>query len=353
MPQLDLDRLIRKNIKALKAYHVKNFDCAIKLHANENPFSPSPDIQKLFAQTLSEIEFNRYPDPCSLGLRKVLSKKLHIAPNHLVIGNGSDELILLLMQIFCEPGASVAFPDPTFAMYSIIAKGMGLKPISFPLDNQWNFSAEQFLELAKKNKAQIIFISYPNNPTGNCFEEEQVRKVIEEFKGIVVLDEAYYDFSKRSFIDLIKNHNNLIVLRSLSKIGLAALRVGFGVAHPKIIEVIDKVRLPYNSNAVSQKFSEKALQNFPLIQEQIDKIISERKRLRSVMSKIPSVTTFPSDSNFILFRSELEVFQGLIDGGILIRELGSHPRLKNCLRVTIGSPSENDAFLERIHSLAN
>ena len=352
MPQLNLNRLIRQNIKTLKAYHVENFDCDVKLHANENPFLLSPEIQKYFTQAMDEIEFNRYPDPSSQVLRKVLAEKLETTVDRLVIGNGSDELILLLMQVFCGPGDNIAFPDPTFAMYSIIAKGMGLKSLAFPLNDQWDFAAEPFLDIARGNMAKIIFLSYPNNPTSNCFRKEQVRKIIEEFHGIVVIDEAYYDFSKKSFIHMIQDHNNLVILRSLSKVGLAALRVGFGVAHPTIIEEINKVRLPYNSNSLSQKFSEKAILNFPLIQSQIDKIISERERLRSALSQVPYIETFPSDSNFILFRSKGEVFQKLVDRGILIRDLSTHPRLKSCFRVTVGTPSENDAFLEGISSIA-
>tara|TARA_B100000686_G_scaffold355104_1_gene469945 strand:- start:5202 stop:6263 length:1062 start_codon:yes stop_codon:yes gene_type:complete len=353
MPQLNLERFIREDIKALKPYYIESFDCDIKLHANENPFPPSPEIQRVFIESLSEIELNRYPEPSSKELRSILSERLGVSQERLVVGNGSDELIFLLMQVFCKPGDAVAFPDPTFAMYSIIAKGMGLKPVAFPLDDQWDFHAEPFLKLAQQNGVQIIFISYPNNPTGNCFSKEQVKKIIEEFEGIVVLDEAYFDFSQKSFIDIIEAHNNLVILRSLSKIGLAALRVGFGVAHSKIIDEINKVRLPYNSNAVSQKFSAKALSNFPIIQEQIDKIRYEQKRLYAALSQIQSITVFSSDSNFILFRSESEIFSGLVDAGILIRDLNSHPRLNSCLRVTVGSPEENDAFIKRIKLLAN
>ena len=149
------------------------------------------------------------------------------------------------------------------------------------------------------------------------------------------------------------NYNHLIILRSLSKVGLAALRVGFGIAHPNVINQINKVRLPYNSNSVSQKFSEKVLQNFPLIQLQIDKILNERERLHKALSKIQSIKVFPSDSNFVLFRSKSELFQRLIDNGILLRDLSTHPRLKGCLRVTIGSPEENDTFISCIESLTN
>ena len=207
------------------------------------------------------------------------------------------------------------------------------------------------LKAAEENKSRIIFLSYPNNPTGNCFSKNQVQSVVENFKGIVVIDEAYHDFSRKSFVNQVNKHNNLVILRSLSKIGLAGLRVGFGIADPLIINEINKVRLPYNSNTISQTLAEHLMNDFEPVQKQIDSILDERHRLIGELEKIDSITVFPSDSNFFLFKTEQsadEMFSHLINNEILVRNLSSHPKLNNCLRVTVGTKNENDRFLSKV-----
>ena len=351
MSNLDLMQLVKEKVQSLKAYHVENIDCEIKLHANENSFPLPPEILKQFEEVFKSTELNRYPDPDCGSLKQTLAKRLDVAPENLAIGNGSDELIQILLQIFCDAGETVSFPDPTFAMYSIIAQGMGLKSQTHPLDDQWDFKAEPFLETLEASQARIAFLSYPNNPTGNCFSALEVQKVIENFSGIVVLDEAYHDFAGKSFLSELQKHNNLVILRSLSKIGLAALRVGYAVADPVIIDQIDKIRLPYNSNTLSQRLTERLLNHFAPVQKQLDALLKERESMVRELSKFKSLKVFPSDANFVLFRVEEDasaLFKQLMESGILIRDLSNHPRLKNCLRVTIGTPSENKAFLEKI-----
>jgi len=295
-------QLVKNKVRSLKPYQVENIDCEIKLHANESAFPPPPEILKLFEETFQSCSLNRYPDPDCQELKSVLSDQHQVPPEQFMIGNGSDELIQILLQIFCDPGDSVAFPDHTFAMYAIIAQGMGLSTQSIPLDENWDFRAEAFLDGIKNQPTRIVFFSYPNNPTGNCFSSTEIQKVIENFSGIVVVDEAYYDFSRKSFLNELSNHNNLIILRSLSKIGLAALRVGYGVADPKIIEQVNKIRLPYNSNTLSQLFSAKLLNQFAPVQKQIDQIIEERQRMPETLKGFSALTVYPSDSNFTLFR---------------------------------------------------
>lgn len=354
MANVDLSQLVQQKVKDLKAYHVETVDCEVKLHANENPFPPSPELLQQLQNNLEKFELNRYPDPDCVELKQAISGRTGQSVDHLTVGNGSDELIQLILQIFCDAGDSVVFPDPTFAMYSIIARGMGLKPLLVPLDDRWDFDGEAFLQSISNENPKVVFISYPNNPTGNCFSEASIWKIIEEFQGIVVLDEAYYDFAGKTFVNHLAKHNNLIVLRSLSKIGMAALRVGYAVAHPSIIAEMNKVRLPYNSNTISQTFATQLLNNFSLAQKQIDLILIERDRMVREMAKCNSITVFHSDSNFVLFRVESggrKIFESLMQNGILIRDLGSHPRLKDCLRVTIGTQQENNLFLEKLQKL--
>jgi len=351
MSSLELLNLIQESVCSLKPYHVDKIDCKVKLHANENPFPPSKELLDLLTTSIQNIQLNRYPDPDSQNLKSSIAKRLNTETNRLVIGNGSDEIILLLLQIFCKEGDTITFPDPTFGMYAIIAQGLGIKSVIMPLDDNWEFNADELLKVAEENNSRIIFLSYPNNPTGNCFAENQVYKVIENFKGIVVIDEAYHDFSKKSYVTQIEKHNNVVILRSLSKIGLAALRVGFAIADPLIIDQINKVRLPYNSNTVSQTLAEHLVDHFDPVQKQINLILDERDRLMGTLENIGPITVFPSDSNFFLLRTKQsagELFRYLMDHGILVRNLSSHPRLNNCLRITVGTKDENDRFLLKV-----
>lgn len=343
--------MVCEKVKNLKAYHVETVEEGIKLHANENPYPPSPELLKTILDRLEKLDLNRYPDPDCKKLKEAISGRIGVPKNQLIIGNGSDELIQNLMQVFCDAGDTIAFPDPTFAMYAITAKGMGLNIETFPLNENWDFKAAPIIEKLVASHVRIIFISYPNNPTGNCFSRTEIQKLVENFEGIVVLDEAYYDFSGQTFIDQMKDHNNLVILRSLSKIGLAGLRVGYGIFPSILADEINKVRLPYNSNSISQIAATELLNNFDTVQKQIDSIIEERTRLLDELRKIKSITAFPSDSNFILFQtldSGEKVFKNLMENGILVRNLGAHPMLNNCLRVTIGTHAENDQFLDRL-----
>ena len=351
MSQINLLDLVCNKVKNLKAYQVETVEKGIKLHANENPYPPSPELKKIIQTRLDNLELNRYPDPDCKILKEAISSHIQIPPGQIVIGNGSDELIQCLMQVFCDEGDTIAFPEPTFGMYAIMGKGMGLNTQTFTLNNKWNFETKLIIEKLIANHTRIIFLSYPNNPTGNCFSKSEIQELIEKFEGIVVLDEAYYDFSGQTFLRQMKKHNNLVILRSLSKIGLAGLRVGYGIFPSILANEINKVRLPYNSNSISQIAAAELLKNFSMVQGQINSIKDERTRLLEKLAKIKSINAFPSDANFILFQTSdngEEVFKSLLENNILVRNLGIHPMLKNCLRVTIGTREENDQFLERL-----
>ncbi len=356
MSHIDLMELVRDKIKDLKAYQVENLDECTKLHANENPYPPSPELLNKIFQRLDELELNRYPDPDCRNLKKTIANRTGALTEQIIIGNGSDELIQYLMQVLCDAEETIAFPDPTFAMYGITAQCLGLSPVSFPLNDNWDFEASSALKTLAEHKARIVFISYPNNPTGNCFSEQEIQQVIEQFEGIVVLDEAYHDFSGKTFLKQMEKHNNLVILRSLSKIGLAGLRVGYGIFPVMLAEQVNKSRLPYNSNSISQWVANELLNDFTPVQNQIHSILEERDRLMDELSKLPAITAYPSDSNFILFQASRDgekVFNNLKANGTLLRNLGSHPRLKNFLRVTIGTKQENDQFLSQLRKAAS
>ena len=259
MSHIDLMELVRDKIKDLKAYQVENLDECTKLHANENPYPPSPELLNKIFPRLDELELNRYPDPDCRNLKKTIAKRTGALTEQIIIGNGSDELIQYLMQVLCDAEETIAFPDPTFAMYGITAQCLGLSPVSFPLNDNWDFEASSALKTLAEHKARIVFISYPNNPTGNCFSEQEIQQVIEQFEGIVVLDEAYHDFSGKTFLKQMEKHNNLVILRSLSKIGLAGLRIGYGIFPVMLAEQVNKHILLLQDNGTSMIICSKYL----------------------------------------------------------------------------------------------
>ena len=351
MSQINLLDLVCNKVKNLKAYQVETVEEGIKLHANENPYPPSPELKKIIQTRLEKLELNRYPDSDCKTLKEAISNRIQISPEQIVIGNGSDELIQCLMQVFCDEGDTIAFPEPTFGMYAIMGKGMGLNTQTFPLNSKWDFETKLIIKKLIASHTRIIFLSYPNNPTGNCFSQSEIQELIENFEGIVVLDEAYYDFSEQTFLNQMEKHNNLVILRSLSKIGLAGLRVGYGIFPSILANEINKVRLPYNSNSISQIAAAELLKNFSMVQKQIDSIKDERIRLLEEFTKIKSINAYPSDANFILFQTSdngEKIFRILLENNILVRNLSAHPMLNNCLRVTIGTREENDQFLDRL-----
>lgn len=349
MSEFNLQKIVRDNIKKLKPYEIKELPCKIKLDANESPFPVK------LSQIVSEIEIplNRYPDPEAMELREALSKKLKINAKNIIVGNGSDELIYYLILVF---GGAVVYPVPTFAMYGIISQAIGVDKIECPLDKNFDIDFEKMKKIINTKKPHLIFLSSPNNPTGNTFSTDKMLGIIElaqKKSCIVVVDEAYQPFSsKRGFLSFIKEFDNLVILRTFSKIGLAGLRVGYLIGSEDVIKEINKVRLPYNLDALSQFIAKEALTNYySKINSFIKEIIKERKRMLKELSKIKNIQAFPTEANFILFkvRESKKVSKQLAERGILIRDLSSS--IKNCLRVTIGTKEENNQFLNALKNI--
>jgi histidinol-phosphate aminotransferase len=234
-------------------------------------------------------------------------------------------------------------------MYGIISQALGEKGIAVPLDRSFDIDLETVLKTMRSQNPKLIFLSSPNNPTGNCFSSEKILKIIETSKGIVVVDEAYQPFSsQRGFLPLLKDYRNLVIMRTLSKIGLAALRLGFLIAHTDIIREVNKVRLPFNVNSLSQSLATAAMKERKRLRSSIRTIIRERDRLQKEMETIRDVTSFPSEANFILFKVKDpdRVYASLLKRGVLVRNL--HSGIKGCLRVTVGTPEENTLFLKAL-----
>lgn len=347
----EISGLVRPSVRELKAYHVSEPDVAIKLHANESPFNLSVQLREDIAKEIETLDFNRYPDPSCAKLRNAFASKIGVSPAQMLLGNGSDELIQMIIMAFGGQGGQIVIPTPTFSMYKNIALSLGEDVSSVPLDSVFELDAEAILK-EEGSKPSVTFISYPNNPTGNCFSQEAITDILNRSEGVVVVDEAYFDYSKKSFINRLNNYPNMIILRTLSKVGLASLRLGALVASEKIVEIINRVRLPYNIGSMQQSVALAALKSRADIDEGINRVLKERDRVCASMAKLKSLEIFRSDSNFILFRvlnADL-IFNGIVKDGVLIRNLNSDGPLKNCLRVTIGSADENDSFL---HALKN
>jgi histidinol-phosphate aminotransferase len=335
---MDIKKFVRPNIRSLSAYEAKDIPCKVKLDANESPYGFKDALK-----VVKSINTNRYPDPAAKELKKLVSMELRLRTENIMHGNGSDELIYYLVTTF---GGPVLYPIPTFSMYGIISQALGEKRIAIPLDKEFDLELEKILKAIKEEKPKLIFLSSPNNPTGNCFSSDRILKIIEVSNGIVVVDEAYQPFaSDKGFMPMLKDYKNLVIMRTLSKIGLAGLRVGFLIADGEIINEVNKVRLPFNLNSLSQAVAVKVLKNKKALKSYTKSIISERGRLFSEIAKIKGIKPYPSEANFILFRVKEpdKIYKRLLKKGILVRNMNGV--VNNCLRVTVGTPEENRIFL--------
>lgn len=363
MPTTDADALIRglvrPAVQAMQAYYVPPARGLIKLDAMENPYVWPQSVREQWLDALREAEINRYPDPQASDLKAALRRSQGIpAAAELLLGNGSDELIQLLGMVLGGDARTVLSPGPGFAMYRLIAGFTGMNFVEVPLrGDDFALDMPAMRAAIAEHRPAIIYLAYPNNPTGNVFAAEQVREILELAPGVVVLDEAYHAFCGESFMDLVPAQPRLLVMRTLSKMGLAGLRLGFLVAQPAWIEELEKCRLPYNINVLTQRSTVFALEHEALLQEQTARIRADREVLFEQLQRLPLVVrAWPSQANFITFRTgsgtAAAIHRQLRDAGILIKCLhGSHPLLHDCLRVTVGSPAENQALLEALARL--
>ncbi len=343
-------RLIRPEVRALKAYHVPDARGLIKLDAMENPYSWPEVLKTDWLETLRDVPINRYPDPSAQALRTQLKQSLAVpAGMDVLFGNGSDELIqLILMGVAC-PGAVVLAPQPTFVMYEMIATFVGMRFVGVPLAADFGIDQAAMRAAIQQHQPAVVFLAYPNNPTGNLFDEQAIETLLRESPGLVVVDEAYHAFAQRSFMARLGHYDNLLVMRTLSKQGLAGLRLGILAGDPAWLAEFDKLRLPYNVNSLTQASARFALHHKDVLDEQAARLRAERTRLLQELAAQPGVQVWPSAANFILFRTAKladGVFAAVREQGVLIKNLsGTGGVLANCLRVTVGTPEENTAFL--------
>jgi histidinol-phosphate aminotransferase len=342
--------LVRPEILALKAYAVPSAEGMVKLDAMENPYTLPEPLRRELAQVLSRVDLNRYPDPSGRRLRELLAKKMNVpAGMELLLGNGSDELIQMITLALARPGTSMMYPSPTFVMYGMNCAFSGMKAVPVPVRDDFSFDAAGFVARVRAEKPTLVFIAYPNNPTGALYPEEEIVQVIKACNGLVVLDEAYHAFAGKTFMGRLAEFPNVVVLRTVSKLGLAGIRLGYLAGRPEWLEQFNKVRSPYNVNVLTQAAALFLLERVEVLEEQAARIRSERASLGKAMAALPGVTVFPSQANFFLVRvpDADRAYAGLLRQGVLVKNLNG-PAMKNCLRITVGTPDENRILLNAL-----
>ncbi|HEX9825128.1 MAG TPA: histidinol-phosphate transaminase [Flavobacteriaceae bacterium] len=344
---MDIRKLIRPSVKALKPYSsarddFKDFDKdMVFLDANESPFNNG---------------VNRYPDPQQCKVKAILSKIKGVSTQNILLGNGSDEVLDLIVRAFCEPNQdNVIILPPTYGMYEVLANVNAIKTIMVELDSNFQPQVEQILK-ASNEQTKILFLCSPNNPSGNSFNQNNVEALIRDFQGIVVLDEAYIDFSEQeSWINRLEEFPNLVVTQTLSKAyGMAGIRLGICYASEDIISTLNKIKPPYNVNELTQQRALEQLNNLNAVKDQVNAVLNERTLLIEALKAIKFVSKiFPTDANFILVKVDdaSKRYNQLIEKGIVVRNRTNQPLCENCLRLTIGTASENKKLIESLIDL--
>jgi len=346
-----IEEVIRPEVLGLTAYAVDRARYPVKLDANESPFVPSPALEAAIGEALRGLPIHRYPDPEAQDLREVLGRRLGVPARQLILGNGSDELIQMILMGVGGPGAAVMAPVPTFSMYELGTRGLGLRFAGVPLHHRFAIDAAAWRAALERERPRAVFIASPNNPTGNCMDEAVIRDTLDRCRGLVVVDEAYFDYCGRTFLGELPRRPNLVILRTLSKIGLAGLRLGILAGSPAVVHELNKVRLPYNINMLSQAVARVALEHEAEIRAHVRAILRERDAMQRALLAFPETEVFPSDANFLLIRTPFPaelVQEGLARLGVSVRRFGGDPALARCLRVTMGLPEENARFLDAL-----
>lgn len=344
----------REDINSLSEYEVLDSKNMIKLDAMENPYDIEVKLEMDINQNWQEnVNLNRYPDADCQNLKKNLLKNYSLNEDYdFIVGNGSDELIQIIFHAFLKPENIVLLPKPSFSMYKKIAQVVGLRFEEVLLKDNFALDINLMLKKIEKLNPALIFLAYPNNPTGNLWDKEDIKKILLKANGLVIIDEAYEAFSGKSFIGQLKDFDNLLIMRTLSKIGFAGIRLGYLFGQKYIIRELNKLRLPFNINSVSQTMSHIYFKNNSFFSAQAEEIIKNREYLQDEMTKIEHIKVYKSKTNFILFKvlknSADQIFNDVLSDKILIKNMTEIPGLENCLRVTVGTREECDLFIQSL-----
>lgn len=351
-----IENTIRPEIRALAAYHVPDATGCVKLDAMENPCTLPEHVRSELGLRLAEVALNRYPVPSYTTLKTKICDKLGVpAGFDVVLGNGSDELISIVSTACAKPGAKALSPTPSFVMYARSAQFAGLEFIGVPLKPDFSLDKAAMLNAIAQHRPAITYLSYPNNPTGNLFDADEMVEILHAVgdSGLVVIDEAYQPFAQTSFMPRLAEFSNLIVMRTVSKLGLAGLRLGYMAADRTLLAEFDKVRPPYNINVLTQAAAEFVLDHIDVLEAQALLLRHERSKLSAALTAVQGVEVFPSAGNFLLIRlhgagvNSANVANRMAERRVLIKNVGKmHSLLDNCLRITVSTPEENKQFLD-------
>jgi histidinol-phosphate aminotransferase len=351
--------VFRPDVRAMQAYHVQDAAGFVKLDAMENPFTLPPALQDALGARLGGLALNRYPGTRIQDLQAALRVHAGIPSDMgLVLGNGSDELISLLSVACAQPAATVMAPVPGFVMYAMAAQLAGLRFVGVPLTPDFELDAAAMLEAVHEHRPAITYIAYPNNPTANLWDDTAIEQVVEAVGkrgcGLVIIDEAYQPFASRSYLGRLPQRPHVLLMRTLSKFGLAGVRLGYLVGRADLIAQVDKVRLPYNISVLNAEAALFALEHADEFERQATTIKAERERLMAALATMPGARAYPSQANMVLVRvaDAAGVFAALKARGILIKNVaGLHELLANCIRLTVGTAAENDALIAALSGL--
>jgi len=342
---------LRPDLRELAAYRVADASGLVKLDAMENPHPFPSELREAWLECLREVQLNRYPDPDAMKLKSRLREAMGMPPDTaLMLGNGSDEILQILMLAAAGPGRCLVTPEPGFAMFRIIARLAGLEYVGVPLREDFSLDADAMVAAYRRHEPALAIFAQPNNPTGNRYDAAALRAAVDAAPCPVVIDEAYYPFADGDHLDWLREDEDLLIMRTVSKLGLAGLRLGFLAGPARWIDALAPLRLPYNVNALTQASAEFALAHIDAFESQAADIRGERERLYGILADWSAVAVYPSEANFLLVRmptnSAEPVHAGLRERGVLVKNLhGSHPALVDCIRITVGTAAENDHLL--------
>jgi len=347
-------RVFRADVQSMHAYAVQPSAGLLKLDAMENPHRLPPDLQAHLGQRLGALALNRYPGDRINDLRTALAAYAGLPDGFdLMLGNGSDELISLLAMACDVPGASILAPVPGFVMYAMSAQLQGLKFIGVDLTADFELDEAAMLAAIDKHQPTIVYLAYPNNPTANLWDDAVIEKIIAAAPGLVVMDEAYQPFASRSYIDRVAHHPHVLLMRTLSKFGLAGVRLGYMLGPKALIAEVDKVRPPYNISVLNAEAALFALEHADVFAAQAQDLRAQRERLQQALAGLPGVRSWPSDANMILVRvpDAAKTFDGMKTRGVLVKNVSKmHPLLAGCLRLTVGTADENTQMMAALEA---
>lgn len=350
-------KVVRPEVQAMHAYPVADATGLVKLDVMENPYSLPEPLASEIGRIVSKVAINRYPVPTADRLRALIREVMHVpAGCDVLLGNGSDECIQYVTAAVAREGAVVMAPAPSFAMFSMHALFYRLRFVGVSLREDFTLDTEAFLAAMEKEKPALVWLAFPNNPTGNAFPVADIERIVRAAPGLVVIDEAYQPFAGGTFMPRLAEFENMVVMRTVSKIGMAGLRLGYVAGRPEWIDAFNKTRSPFNVNVLTEAVAIKLLENKPVLDELAGRVLAERGRVQAALTDVPGLKVYPSAANFLLARVEggkgagTRVFERMKAGGVLVKDFsGGHPLMENCLRLTIGTPEENRAMIDALN----